>query len=553
MAQPTFFLFAFTKKSRASSVVTNMLCDLSYTMIQLFSLGRPSIGALTGDPMTTTALFVTLSFAVLDARAVFKMGRLRTVEQEGPRSRRVVRLARLVQLLVLLVGGALLIQYAGRDRGECGEYWESVTLRTGGIECLIAGVDMYNPPCDCRAVRIETGRMHQCGGPDDLRGILGPYWGRFHRLAFWGMGSGDGFDCVLHADDVIQIGDLRELRTMFIHGIAQPAAPSSWVGLTALVHLHVEAADWLRLSAEPFSSMRMLESFRCDACWRMVELDQEVLSLPRLQSVVLLGAQMCDQSISWETPGSVEFVCAGLSPRSCSSVPEWFVATLQFTARVTTTVCASACEEALVTLRRYDKLPHDGVWNSKEISMTLDQGRDGRYQMMLTPEGLQCAQSAAGYGNASVLSVPAFMQWQTSVSTCRRCPWFEEQITFHNEATDLSVPPACDRAGYDEGFWSACSVDSPATDCPGWCGLMAKVFHTADSDGSGGLNPAEYDEYAKSGGIPSEGGDAHQCLAEMGECVVDGEVPYHMAALIAAHGFGFAPTTCLCAADVGER
>jgi len=330
---------------------------------------------------------------------------------------------------------------------------------------------------------------------------------------------------------------LSQLRVIHAASLPDPTVPVSWSKLHLLVELRVDSVQWRSLTGEVASHWKRLERFTCEQCYKLDELPHELLELPRLSSVRLIGAAVCDQEKPPELPEGT-MVCAGLANHECG-MPQWIAQHIQEAQKVTTDVCASHCQWGLDN-SLFANI-NDAGWTPAEVVSIYTGGEPVGIVGEVADDALACL-SETGENS---LDLAGILRLAIKVSTCEQCHWFaaeKELLERREKAQD--IPEACLQAGVHEDALDACDDPNPPTVCHGWCLLVLNAWPKGDVDGSGALGANEVDLFLQANGLTAEGGRWAACIQEATSCMENGELTKPAAGLIGAAVFNMPSSTC---------
>jgi len=367
------------------------------------------------------------------------------------------------------------------------------------------------------------------------------YWPGFEALRLLDVQGTPGSLCTVSPLVEERIGYLKELRVLHVSNLNSATMHRSWSRLSALVFVSVVHSRWELIDSEVVKYWTNLQGFECDRCFYVSQVPTVLLELPRVSSVALLGAKVCDEP-SAAALQTDKFICAGLRQHPCG-VPQWLAHRVQRGLTVRDTSCATTCDHDLTVFQSYNYLPRDQGWSAEEMVAYFSRGVPPEYR--LTPEdgAFACLRGA----DQELLGLGDVVAMVNEVSTCERCSWFSEEskdiISFEDSTS--SLPAACQVVGLAANPWQVCNTSlSTSKACAGWCEIAEQMFAMADGDQSEALDAEELDTFFVEAGFRTAGGNWHSCLRQTSECVVEGDTPKDHAMLVISTMFNFPPSTC---------
>jgi len=377
--------------------------------------------------------------------------------------------------------------------------------------------------------------MEDCSSAAELDELLRPLWPRLDSLQVLLMVGSGLSQCILSPAAADSVAKLSQLRVLDAAALPMPTLPAS------LVDVRIQSVQWTSLAATIVQRWKRLERFDCEKCFHLQEVPEELLRLPRLSSISLIGPQFCDHEAVPEFPGGT-LVCAGMSDHRCG-VPNWIAHYFQEAKAVSTTVCASQCPRVFEVIK-FSNI-NDKWWTIGEVASVYAAGEPEMVMGsgVLADDALQCLLGVPG----NKIDLREMLRLRSQLSTCEQCEWFatEEDILANRDAQASSgIPDSCGKVGFQKEFFSVCTVPDPVSTCHAWCAIIPDAWARGDADRSGSLTAEELDQFIRTAGFPSQDGNWMACLEEVTTCVENGEISKSAVALVAAAAFQVASTTC---------
>jgi len=344
-----------------------------------------------------------------------------------------------------------------------------------------------------------------------------------------------GSGCAMSPAAQERVGDLTELRVLHAAVLKMPTVHPAWRNLTNLVYVGMKEVEWEWVSRSVARHWQRLETFECDMCYEMAEVPSVLLELPRISSVKLWGATVCDEFSPTDYLGD-HFECAGWREHACG-MPEWMAQKLQKAVAVSDTSCATSCQRDFEVIQRYNLSPRDRGWSAEEVLLYFTLGGPAEFRYALASDSLSCLLAS----DENLMNLANVLALVSQVSTCERCSWFQEQESSLAKPPETQVerwPVSCQIAGMVPELRDACDNHKQVTACNGMCPFAMQFFADTDKDGSSTLDTEEMDAYATAGGFPSSGGYWEQCLVEITSCIVNGSLPKVHALLLGTAKYG---------------